>query len=90
MEMFRFKRFAYEGVTPFYTVTIWRLYVKFHRSDENYHSIDRQPVVKGWRLINLKRANGGHGTGHAFRLIKYWRTGAWWHLDLFWNRHHGN
>lgn len=93
--MIKFRR--YPGHTdgpliqyPWYYLRIGKLHLEFHRSDENFHGLNCSTLTKGWRIINLKVANGNHGTGCSYRIIKYWRSGAWCHLDVNWNRHRVN
>lgn len=97
--MFSFKRYpgfkddtgAFRTTYPWWSLHIWRLHIEFHRSDINYHGPKNETsITKGGRIINLKRVNGNHGTGHSFRFIKYFTSGAWCYLDVNWNRRRDN
>lgn len=87
--MIKFKHNKYNGIPDSYSLRIWRFLGEYHHSNINYHGPNREAITKGWRLINLKRANGNHGTGHAFRLIRYWKDGSWSYIDFCWNRKNG-
>lgn len=90
--MIKFRRYpgysygAEKVMLPWYYLRVGPLHVEFHRSNENYHGPDKEPVQRGWRVINLKQANGNHGTGKSLRLIKYLGGGKWCYLDINWNR----
>lgn len=89
--MIKFRRYpgCPDGTGPHYAwyyLRIGKFHAEFNRSDRNFHGPNREMRIKGWQIINLKNANGGHGYGLSYRVIKYWPNGAWWYLDVNWNR----
>lgn len=87
--MIRFKRHYYpdNDMLPFawYTLTIGRLHLHLHRSDNNRHGPDFTTLTKGWRIVNLHEANRSL-TYYGWRIIKYRNDGGWRHLDIQWKR----